>query len=153
MILAHPLAEGCGPFAVPFRSPCGPFAVSRPTNSREHERTQSREAQRFRGCSPVFAGLRGSLSQSGRTVRVGLLMRFSGPLRRVCYGHAAPKPGVPRSQAARRDRVATESRNLVYRAARARSTTRLPPAIAGPIRQIAWLRAPDPAKLLDNQRP
>jgi hypothetical protein len=46
------------PFAVPFACRCGPFEVSRPTNSREHERTRSREAQRFGGFrpySPLFA--------------------------------------------------------------------------------------------------
>lgn len=41
---------------------CGPFAVPIPANSREHERTASPEAQRFRGFSPVFACLRGSLT-------------------------------------------------------------------------------------------
>jgi hypothetical protein len=35
----------------------------------------------FRGFSPRFAAVRGSLRQSGRTVRVGFLMRFSGCLR------------------------------------------------------------------------
>jgi hypothetical protein len=69
VIVAHPLADGCGPLAVPFRSPCGPFAVSRPTNSREHERTRAPDVQRFRGYSPVFAAVRGSLTNSGRQVQ------------------------------------------------------------------------------------
>jgi hypothetical protein len=56
----------CGPFAVPFGARCGPFAVSRPTNSSEHKRTHSPDVQRFRGYSPVFAAVRGSLSRSGR---------------------------------------------------------------------------------------
>jgi len=69
MSLAHPRANGCGPVPVPFGARCGLFAVSRPTNSREHERTRSRDAQRVRGYSRVFAAVRGSLRQSGRTVR------------------------------------------------------------------------------------
>lgn len=56
---------------------------------------------RLRGPSPLFArydcpfaSVRGKLSSSGRTVRVGFLMRFLGPLRRICYGHAAFMPGA-----------------------------------------------------------
>ena len=70
MILAHPLADGCGPFAVPFGARCGLFAVSRPTNSREHERTRSPDVQRFRGYSPVFAAVRGSLTNRGERLEL-----------------------------------------------------------------------------------
>jgi hypothetical protein len=99
---------GCGPFAVSFRVSCGPFAVPRPTNSREHERIPSREAQRLRGFSPIFAAVRGSVWKSGRTVQIGLFMRFSRLLRSLCgpksravlagqsasglYGGATPHP-------------------------------------------------------------
>lgn len=55
VIVAHPLADGCGPFAVPFGTRCGPFAVSRPTNSREHERTPSPRCLAF---SRIFARVR-----------------------------------------------------------------------------------------------
>jgi hypothetical protein len=81
MMLAHPRAEGCGPFAVRFRARCGPFAVSKPTNSRELERTRSRQTQRLRRFSRVFAAVRASLRISGRMVQVGFPVRFSGRLR------------------------------------------------------------------------
>lgn len=38
-------------------------------------------------------------NQSGRSVRFGLLMRFSGPLLRICDGRAGADAGVPRSRA------------------------------------------------------
>lgn len=95
VIVAHPLAGGCGPFAVRFCSPCGPFAVSRPTNSREHERTRSRQTQRLRRFSRVFAAVRPSLRQSGRTVRVGLNEGDSGFCGGICGGpdrtHTGPR--------------------------------------------------------------
>jgi hypothetical protein len=94
------MCSASGPFAVPFRPPCGPFAVSRPTNSREHERTRSPDAHRFRGFSRVFAAVRGSLRQSGRTVRVGFLMRSSGCGLRTCNGQTGSMPGFAPAQAA-----------------------------------------------------
>ena len=88
VIVAHPLAGGCGP-----------FAVSRPTNSREHERIASHGTQCLRGLSPVFARVRGSLRQSGRPVKVGFPMRFLGRLQRICNGHTGLMPGSPPAQA------------------------------------------------------
>jgi hypothetical protein len=48
------LADGCGPFAVPFRAPCGPFAVSRPANSREHSPARPSVFGDIRPCSLLF---------------------------------------------------------------------------------------------------
>jgi hypothetical protein len=55
MILAHPLAGVCGPFAVPFGARCGPFAVSRPPNSREHAPPMPSVFGDIRPCSLLFA--------------------------------------------------------------------------------------------------
>ena len=89
----HQLADGCGPSAVLSCSRCGPFAVRRPTNSREHERIQPREAQRFRGSSPMFAGLRGSLTNRGERLELAFLSRFRGACGPICGPHTASIPG------------------------------------------------------------
>jgi hypothetical protein len=54
-----------GPQNGPQRPFCGPSAVQIPTNGREQPRTALREAQRFRGSSPLFAAVRGSLTNRG----------------------------------------------------------------------------------------
>jgi hypothetical protein len=71
-------------------------------NEYEHERTRSPDVQRLRGYSRVFSAVRGSLRQSGRTVRepinTGDLGRLRSHLRsrdpvhaRLC---ALPRPDV-----------------------------------------------------------
>ena len=73
----RPLRSFCSPFWRPLRSVCG-------LQTTEQPRTRANtlpDVQRFREYSPVFAAVRGSLRQSGRTVRVGFLMRFSERLR------------------------------------------------------------------------
>jgi hypothetical protein len=92
----------CGPFAVPFRARCGPFAVSRPTNSREHKRTRSPDVQRFRGYSPVFAAVRGSLTNRGGRIRTGDLSapnraRYQASLRPAFQPSLLPPEAHPAS--------------------------------------------------------
>jgi hypothetical protein len=75
-------------------SRCGPFAVRRPTNGREHERIQSREAQRFRDfrpCSLAFAVLYGN---RGERLELALLCGFRGVCGPICGPHTAPVPAV-----------------------------------------------------------
>jgi hypothetical protein len=78
-----------GPQNGPQRPFCGPFAVQIPTNGREQARTASREAQRFRGFSPVFACARGTLRNRGEGFTSALLSHFSA----FCGPFAVPIPG------------------------------------------------------------
>jgi hypothetical protein len=106
--------NGCGPFAVPFGARCGPFAVFRPTNSREHERTRSPDVQRFRGYSPVFAAVRGSLTNRGAEIRTRDLTDPNG-----ARYQAAPRPdAAPVSHTSHRHRAPASS------SAHARTRTR-----------------------------
>ncbi len=79
------LRSFCGPFWRPLRSVCG-------LQTNEQQRTRSPDVQRFRGYSRVFAAVRASLSQSGRTVQVGFLMRFLEALQTSCKRHTAARP-------------------------------------------------------------
>ena len=73
-----------------FRHSAVRFAVPIPTNSHEHARTASREAQRFRGLSPVFACLRGSVRNRGDRFGLAFLSRFGV----LCGLFAVPIPSV-----------------------------------------------------------
>jgi hypothetical protein len=80
------LRSFCGPLSLSVRSVCG-------LQTNEQPRTRANtlpDVQRFRGYSRVFAAVRGSRRQSGRTVRVGFPMRFFGALRGVCGGAHHP---------------------------------------------------------------
>jgi hypothetical protein len=69
--------------------------------------TTCTSASRFRspslpGRKLIFARVRcpsQDMNQSGRTVRVGFLMRFFACLLRICDGHTAPRPGTALGQA------------------------------------------------------
>jgi hypothetical protein len=66
-------------------------------SSSEQPQTRVNRASRspvFPGSFPLIRSCSPILRQSGRTVRVGFLMRFSGCLLRICYDHAATKPGI-----------------------------------------------------------
>lgn len=95
-------AGGCGPFAVPFsrplRSVCG-----LQTNEQPRTRAKCRPARPsvFGALRPIFAAVRGSVWKSGRTVQIGLGMRFFGRLQRIYNGHAAPTPGFTSVQTGR----------------------------------------------------
>jgi hypothetical protein len=87
---------------------CGPFAVPIPTNSHEHTRAASREAQCFRGFSPMFACLRGSVRNRGVRFDLAFLCGF----RAVCGLFAVTIPPV-----CHRVRVCTLCRALQVRVA------------------------------------
>jgi hypothetical protein len=69
VIVAHPLADGRGPFAVPFRARCGPFCGPL-TNEQPRTRANTADSTvpqgpAFRGLSPIFAAVRGSERNRG----------------------------------------------------------------------------------------
>jgi dinuclear metal center YbgI/SA1388 family protein len=79
-----------GPQKGPQSPSCGPCAVPSPTNTHEHERTAPREAQRFRGFSPLFAAVRRTLTNRGAEIRTRDLTDPNG-----ARYQAAPRPDAP----------------------------------------------------------
>lgn len=83
------------------RSLCVPESHEHPRNAANPDPRASAFSGGFRG---VFARVRrcsGVTNQSERTVRVGLLMRFSGRLLRICSGHTGLMPGAAPAQSER----------------------------------------------------
>jgi hypothetical protein len=84
-LVQAPLTEG--PQKGPQSLSYGPCAVPSPTNTHEHERAAPREAQRFRGFSPLFAAVRRSLTNRGAEIRTRDLTDPNG-----ARYQAAPRP-------------------------------------------------------------
>ena len=86
----------CGPLAALFARRCGPSAVSIPANIPESPRIQPPPPPTS---SRLFAGIRGNSQTygiSGRTVQIGLVMRFLRLLRSLCgpKSRVVPAPGA-----------------------------------------------------------
>jgi hypothetical protein len=88
---------GCGGFAGGLKSRCGGVAGAATTESPQTRAKRPTPTPAlfgpFRTRSRDFAPLRRQLAISGRTVRVGFPMRFSGVLRSICGLHAGLMPG------------------------------------------------------------
>lgn len=80
--------SSCGPFPLSLRSVCG-------LQTNEQSRTRANTLPRCPPFSGIFARVRCCSrfsNQSGRTVRVGFLMPFSGRRLRISYAHTASMP-------------------------------------------------------------
>jgi len=78
----------CGPIRGQLRSLCGP-------ESHEQPRDAANTAALLSAFSRLFARIRGYsrfCMESGRTVQIGLGMRFLGRLQRICNGHTGLMP-------------------------------------------------------------
>lgn len=92
-----------GPQNGPQGALCGPSASPSPPSIHETPRTLALRTAAFSGVSPILAGLRGPLTNRGRTVQIGFAMRFSRLLRSLCGPKSKvvrrPEPACLRSSA------------------------------------------------------